>query len=45
MTIKVGINGFGRIGRFVLRASYEEQHKRHAENRMPFFFCGQTCLF
>lgn len=27
MTIKVGINGFGRIGRFVLRASYEEQHK------------------
>lgn len=27
MTIKVGINGFGRIGRFVLRASYEEAHK------------------
>ncbi len=27
MTIKLGINGFGRIGRFVLRATYEEQHK------------------
>ncbi len=27
MTIKLGINGFGRIGRFVLRASYEDQHK------------------
>ncbi|MBP9568548.1 MAG: type I glyceraldehyde-3-phosphate dehydrogenase, partial [Aeromonadaceae bacterium] len=23
MTIKVGINGFGRIGRFVFRASFE----------------------
>jgi glyceraldehyde 3-phosphate dehydrogenase len=27
MTIKLGINGFGRIGRFVLRATYEDQHK------------------
>ena len=26
MTIKVGINGYGRIGRNVLRALYEGKH-------------------
>ena len=25
MTIKVGINGFGRIGRMIFRAVYDEQ--------------------
>ncbi len=27
MTIKVAINGYGRIGRNILRALYEGQHK------------------
>src|SRR5215472_7428881 len=26
MAVRVGINGFGRIGRLVLRAAYEHQH-------------------
>ena len=26
MTIKVGINGYGRIGRNMLRALYESRH-------------------
>jgi len=26
MTIKVGINGYGRIGRNILRALYEGKH-------------------
>src|ERR1700712_5996623 len=29
MTIKVGINGYGRIGRNVLRALYEGKHKEN----------------
>ena len=28
MTIRIAINGYGRIGRMVLRALYEEQPKR-----------------
>ena len=29
MTIKVGINGMGRIGRMVIRAIIESQNKKH----------------
>jgi len=29
MTIKVGINGMGRIGRMVIRAIIESQNKTH----------------
>ena len=44
MTIKIGINGFGRIGRNVLRARYENckkhdiqivAHQRPARARPP----------
>ena len=31
MTIKVGINGFGRIGRNVLRALYTQQYRQHLQ--------------
>ena len=37
MTIKVGINGMGRIGRMVVRSSFENQNKNfqisHINNR------------
>lgn len=31
MTIRVAINGFGRIGRNVLRALYENQYREHIQ--------------
>ena len=44
MTIKVGINGMGRIGRMILRAIVENKYKnieiKHINNRTS----AETCL-
>ena len=43
MTIKIGINGMGRIGRMVVRSIFENQNKnlkiQHINNRSTHTVC------